>query len=125
MSDSGRIRDAMRRSIRRLRRPSSLAELRGIVGEGRPVFVLFTAEGCDHCPDALFTVADLAKRYEVAVNMCWASLEDNHDIVLNYAITEYPSAIVLRLDASPTRVSGREIANPEAVRRTLDAASRR
>ena len=120
-----RIKDAMRRSLRRLRRPASLAELRELAAAGSPVLVLFTAEGCDHCSDALFTVADLARRYETSIVMCWASLEDNHDIVLNYTVTEYPSAIVLRSDEPPVRVSGREIADPDSARRVLNAASRR
>ena len=120
-----RLQDAMRRSLRRLRRLASLAELRELAAAGSPVFVLFTAEGCDHCADALFTVADLVRRYETSVVMCWASLEDNRDIILNYTVAEYPSAIVLRSGAPPVRISGREIADPGSVRRVLNAASRR
>lgn len=124
MSDDRRLRDAMRRSLARLRQLSSLTELRGIVAAGRPVFVLFTAADCDHCVDAMFAVSDLSRRYENAVTMCRASLEENHDIVLNYTVTEYPSAIVLRRDVPPTRVAGIELAEPGSVRRVLDAASR-
>jgi uncharacterized protein with PhoU and TrkA domain len=120
-----RLQDAMRRSLRRLRRLASLAELRRLADAGTPVFVLFTAEGCDHCEDALFTVADLVRRHETSVVVCWASLEDNHDIILNYAVTEYPSAIVLRRGGQPVRISGREIADPGSARRALNAASRR
>lgn len=124
MDEAQDIRDAMARSLKRLHRLGSLGELRGIVAEGKSVFILFTADECDHCPDALFTVADLSRRYASAVRMCWASLENNPDIVLNYAVTEFPSAIVLRQDAVPVRANGRDLANPESVRRTLDAASR-
>jgi len=120
-----RLQDAMRRSLRRLRRLASLAELRELAAAGPPVFVLFTAEDCDHCADALFTVADLARRYETSVVVCWASLEDNHDIILNYTVAEYPSAIVLRSGDPPVRISGREIADPGSARRALNAASRR
>jgi len=118
------IQDMMTRSLKRLHRLSSLGELRGVVAEGRPVFILFTADECDHCPNALFTVADLSKRYASAVRMCWASLENNPDIVLNYAVTEFPSAIVLRQNVVPVRATGRSLADPESARRTLDAASR-
>jgi len=124
VSGDRRLRDAMRRSLRRLRQLASLAELRGIVAEGRPVFVLFMAADCDHCVDAAFTVSDLARRYESVVAMCRASLEDNHDIILNHMVTEYPSAIVLRRDAMPVRVSGRELADPESAKGVLNAASR-
>lgn len=124
MDEARDIRDAMARSLKRLHRLGSLGELRGMVAKGRPVFVLFTADDCDHCPDALFTVADLSRRYATAVRMCWASLENNPDIVLNYAVTEFPSAIVLRQDAVPVRAAGRDLADPESARRTLDAASR-
>ncbi len=124
MDEAHDIRDAMSRSLKRLHCLDSLGELRGVVAEVRPVFVLFTADDCDHCPDALFIVADLSRRYATAVRMCWASLENNPDIVLNYAVTEFPSALVLRQDAVPVRANGRDLANPESVRRTLDAASR-
>ncbi len=124
MDEARDIQDAMTRSLKRLHRLGSLAELREAVADGRPVFVLFTADECDRCPDALFTVADLSKRYISAVRMCWASLENNPDIVLNYAVTEFPSAIVLRQDAVPVRATGRDLADPESARRTLDAASR-
>ena len=124
MDEARDIRDAMARSLKRLHRLGSLGELREMVAEGRSVFVLFTADDCDHCPDALFTVADLSRRYASAVRMCWASLENNPDIVLNYVVTEFPSAIVLRQDAVPVRATGRDLADPESARRTLDAASR-
>jgi len=124
MDEAQDIQDAMARSLKRLHRLSSLSEVRGIVAEGMPVFILFTADECDLCPDALFTVADLSRRYVSALRMCWASLENNHDIVLNYAVTEFPSAIVLRQGSVPARATGRDLANPESVRRTLDAASR-
>jgi len=124
MGEAWDIQDMMARSLKRLHRLSSLSELRGVVAEGKPVFILFTADDCDHCPDALFTVADLSKRYASAVRMCWASLENNPDIVLNYAVTEFPSAIVLRQDAVPVRATGRDLADPESARRTLNAASK-
>ena len=123
MDEARDIRDAMARSLKRLHRLGSLGELREMVAEGRSVFVLFTADDCDHCPDALFTVADLSRRYASAVRMCWASLENNPDIVLNYVVTAFPSAIVLRQDAVPVRATGRDLADPESARRTLDAAS--
>jgi len=124
MGEARDIQDMMARSLKRLHRLGSLSELRTVVTEGKPVFILFTADDCDHCPDALFTVADLSKRYASAVRMCWASLENNPDIVLNYAVTEFPSAMVLRQDAVPVRVTGRDLADPESARRTLNAASR-
>ena len=124
MDEARDIQDAMARSLKRLHRLGSLSELRRVVAEGRPVFVLFTADDCDHCPDALFIIADLSRRYASAVRMCWASLENNPDIVLNYVVTEFPSAIVLRQDAVPVRATGRDLADPESARRTLDAASR-
>lgn len=124
MDEARNIQDAMARSLKRLHRLGSLGELRDVVAEGKPVFVLFTTDDCDHCPDALFIVADLSRRYATAIRMCWASLENNPDIVLNYVVTEFPSAIVLRQDAVPARASGRDLADPDSARRILDAASR-
>lgn len=124
MDEARNIQDAMARSLKRLHRLGSLGELRDVVAKGKPVFVLFTTDDCDHCPDALFIVADLSRRYATAIRMCWASLENNPDIVLNYAVTEFPSAIVLRQDAVPARASGRDLADPDSARRILDAASR-
>lgn len=124
-TDVDRLRDAMKKSLQRLRRPGSLSELRQIAKGSTPVFVLFTTEDCDYCTDALFIVADLARRYVTALTMCWATMEDNRDIVLAYTVAEYPSALVLRSDTLPSKIKGRDLADPVSVRKVLDAASRR
>jgi len=117
------IRQAMDSALARLRRLESLAELRQLAAKAN-VLVVFTADDCECCPTALFNIADLSRRYAGAVELCWARLEDNHDIVLNYAVTEYPSAVVLRPGAPPEKIAGRQLADSQVTRRVLDAASK-
>ena len=126
MSDARqqRLQEAMRKSLSRLRRLTSLEELRLLAQGENPAFVIFTTHDCDYCANALYNVADLSARYAAAVQFCWATMEKNHDIVLNYAVNEFPSALVLRRDAPPERVKGRSLADPQSTRRILDAASR-